>query len=173
MLHDEGIALTWPGVEPVFYNECIDLGRLYASVAQPFQAAFGVDFYPSIPEKAACLFYGLIENHCFHNGNKRTAVLAIDLFFYANRHVLLLPNETIRRLAEDTASHVERGVSAKDMLGEVTRIVTKDSMPVRLIRTSNPSAYRDFLSLGRTIRKNRLNRPTARPRQEMRAAWKR
>src|SRR5579864_5512617 len=103
MLHDDGIALTWPAVEPVYRNECIDLGRLDASVTQPFQAAFGVEFYPTIPAKAACLFYGLIENHCFHNGNKRTAVLAIDQFLTANRHLLLLDDEEIRILAEETA----------------------------------------------------------------------
>jgi death on curing protein len=57
MLHDEGIAVTWPGIEPVAKYEIINLGLLESAVRQPFQSAFGQDAYPAIHEKAACLFH--------------------------------------------------------------------------------------------------------------------
>jgi death-on-curing protein len=173
MLHDEGIALSWPGIEPVFRNECIDLGRLYASVAQPFQAAFGVEFYPTIQAKAACLFYGLIENHCFHNGNKRTAVLAIDQFLLANRYILLITNEEIRQLAEDTASHRARRVSAEDMRAQITDMVETNSLALRGIRAEFPPDYRRFLREAKSIREHPRNQPGVRPHQEIRQRWRR
>jgi hypothetical protein len=46
MLHDEGIALFWPGIEPVAKYEIINLGLLESSVKQPLQSAFGADAYP-------------------------------------------------------------------------------------------------------------------------------
>jgi len=40
-----------------------------------------VEKYPDLDQKAAALLYGLIKNHPFYNGNKRTA-LAVCLVFY-------------------------------------------------------------------------------------------
>ena len=35
-----------------------------------------IDKYPTIEQKAAALLHSLIKNHAFHNGNKRTALVA-------------------------------------------------------------------------------------------------
>jgi len=44
--------------------------------------------FRSLPEKAAALFHSLIANHPFENGNKRTAVIALELFLSANSVLL-------------------------------------------------------------------------------------
>ena len=44
--------------------------------------------FRSLPEKAAALFHSLIANHPFGNGNKRTAVIALELFLSANSVLL-------------------------------------------------------------------------------------
>jgi death-on-curing protein len=53
-----------------------DLGRLEAAVASQTQNVFGDELYPSVVDKAAALTRGIIADHAFVNGNKRTAMLA-------------------------------------------------------------------------------------------------
>jgi death-on-curing protein len=108
-LHDEGIALNFPGLEPVHENEVIERNLLESAVEQPFQGGYGQDFYPTIYDKAACLFFSIAGGHIFTNGNKRTAVLALDQFLLANSVYLLVPNLEMEQLAKDTASYRARG----------------------------------------------------------------
>lgn len=53
-----------------------DLGRLEAAIATQTQNVFGKELYPSISNKAAALIRGLIADHAFVEGNKRTAMLS-------------------------------------------------------------------------------------------------
>ena len=55
-----------------------------SALAAPFQSFGGIDFYPSIEEKAARLGYGLAANHPFHDGNKRIGAHAMLVFLYLN-----------------------------------------------------------------------------------------
>ena len=55
-----------------------------SAVNAPFQSFGGVDFYPSIEEKAARLGYGLTANHPFHDGNKRIGAHAMLAFLLIN-----------------------------------------------------------------------------------------
>jgi death-on-curing protein len=59
-------------------------GRLEAVCARAFQEVFGEELFPTIQLKAAAFFHGLIEDHAFADGNKRTASLvAITLLMSA------------------------------------------------------------------------------------------
>jgi death-on-curing protein len=53
-----------------------DLGRLEAAIATQSQNVFGEDLYPTIVNKAAAMSRGIIADHPFVDGNKRTAMLA-------------------------------------------------------------------------------------------------
>jgi death on curing protein len=53
-----------------------DRSLLESAAARPQQTIGGRDAYPSPFEKAAALFHSLINNHPFHNGNKRVALVA-------------------------------------------------------------------------------------------------
>jgi death-on-curing protein len=53
-----------------------DLGRLEAAIATQTQNVFGEELYTSIPEKATALIRGIIADHPFVDGNKRSAMLA-------------------------------------------------------------------------------------------------
>lgn len=57
---------------------------LESSVHRPKQAVFGEDAYPSLFDKAAVLLESLVKNHCFVNGNKRTAYLVAKSFLRMN-----------------------------------------------------------------------------------------
>jgi death-on-curing family protein len=157
MLHDEGIAMFWPGVEPVAKYEIINLGLLESSVRQPFQSAFGEDAYPTIQDKAACLFHSLIANHCFQNGNKRTGVLALDQFAYANGYVLTIPNHDMYDLARVTASYREQGTSAKDMMTLVAGYVGENLVPYARLRNSQTKFYSRCVKWQNEIRSHPLN----------------
>lgn len=57
---------------------------LESCLAVPFQAFGGKSLYPSLISKAAILFYLLIKNHPFQNGNKRIAMTTLLVFLYRN-----------------------------------------------------------------------------------------
>lgn len=57
-------------------NGLRDLGRLESAIASQTQNVFGEDLYPTIFEKSAALIRGIIADHAFVDGNKRTAMLA-------------------------------------------------------------------------------------------------
>ena len=57
---------------------------LESCLAVPFQSFSGKSLYPTLVSKAAMLFYLLIKNHPFQNGNKRIAMTTLFVFLYRN-----------------------------------------------------------------------------------------
>lgn len=53
-----------------------DVGRLEAVVSTQHQVVFGEELYATVFAKAAALIRGIIGDHPFTDGNKRTAMLA-------------------------------------------------------------------------------------------------
>ncbi|HEU5188017.1 MAG TPA: type II toxin-antitoxin system death-on-curing family toxin [Candidatus Saccharimonadales bacterium] len=53
-----------------------DIGRLESAIASQTQNVFGEELYPSVIHKAAAVMRGIIADHPFVDGNKRTALLA-------------------------------------------------------------------------------------------------
>lgn len=64
-----------------------DLGRLESATASQQQEVFGEELYATVFEKAAALIRGIISDHAFVDGNKRTAMLAGLTLVELNRHV--------------------------------------------------------------------------------------
>jgi death on curing protein len=62
----------------------VDFGLLESAVLRPQQTVLGQDAYPDIHTKAAALMHSLIRNHPFEDGNKRTAVLSMLVFYGLN-----------------------------------------------------------------------------------------
>ncbi|MGX7205514.1 type II toxin-antitoxin system death-on-curing family toxin [Enterococcus pingfangensis] len=61
-----------------------DINALEMAVNQPSQNVYGQELYSSIEEKAAILMINLIKKHPFFNANKRTAMMAADIFLQFN-----------------------------------------------------------------------------------------
>ena len=57
---------------------------LESCLATPFQTFSGKSLYPTLVSRAAILFYLLIKNHPFQNGNKRVAMTTLFVFLYRN-----------------------------------------------------------------------------------------
>jgi death-on-curing protein len=61
-----------------------DEGLLDSALAQPYASFAGQELCPSIPEKAARYGFGIIKNHPFADGNKRTGAALIIAFLRGN-----------------------------------------------------------------------------------------
>ena len=57
---------------------------LESCVVTPFQGFSGKALYPSLIAKASILFYLMIKNHPFQNGNKRIAITTLLTFLIGN-----------------------------------------------------------------------------------------
>lgn len=65
-------------------HRLLNCGLLEQSINSPFQTFDGTDLYTTHYEKAAHFCYNLIKNHCFADGNKRTALIAFLTFLELN-----------------------------------------------------------------------------------------
>jgi len=61
-----------------------DMGALESAMAQPRMTFGGNDLYPSLVEKAAALWFSLVKNHPFVDGNKRVGHAAMETFLVLN-----------------------------------------------------------------------------------------
>lgn len=57
-----------------------DEGLLDSALAQPFQTFDGADLYPSAIEKACRYAFGIISDHPFLDGNKRTGAALLGTY---------------------------------------------------------------------------------------------
>ncbi|KKQ75419.1 MAG: hypothetical protein US96_C0011G0017 [Candidatus Woesebacteria bacterium GW2011_GWB1_38_5b] len=83
--------------EPIPDYSTRDNSLLESSLASPRQAYefTGAD----LTEQASLLFYSLIKNHPFRNGNKRIAVTALLIFLRLNNKWLEIPPLILYRIA--------------------------------------------------------------------------
>jgi death-on-curing family protein len=59
--------------------------RLESCLATPFQTFAKKSLYSSLVSKASILFYLMIKNHPFQNGNKRIAMTTLLVFLFLNK----------------------------------------------------------------------------------------
>ncbi|MBI5221381.1 MAG: type II toxin-antitoxin system death-on-curing family toxin [Candidatus Magasanikbacteria bacterium] len=67
-----------PSFKP--YNEQM----LESALAQPKQTFDSQDLYKTLVQKASILYFSLVKNHCFQNGNKRIATASLLVFLWIN-----------------------------------------------------------------------------------------
>lgn len=80
-----------------------DRGLLDSALSLP-RATFGrKELYPTLPEKAAIMFYSIIKNHAFPNGNKRLATATLLVFLYLNGYWITSEQEAIYQWAIEVA----------------------------------------------------------------------
>lgn len=111
-------------------NEMIGLrepSALNMSIQSMKQTVLGEEVYPSIEEKAAILWINLIKKHCFHNGNKRTAYMALHAFLRQNHLLLQLEAEEAADLCVEIATWENH--QFKDLKIYIVKIIkTKTSL---------------------------------------------
>ena len=82
-----------------------DENLLKSAHQQPLQPYGGQELYPTILEKSATLGFGIVKNHPFVDGNKRTGAAAMILLLELNGYSFQATNDelanTILNLAGD------------------------------------------------------------------------
>ena len=69
--------------------------RLESCLATPFLEFAKSSFYPTLVSKASILFYLMIKNHPFQNGNKRIAITTLLVFLAKNKKWLVADPEEL------------------------------------------------------------------------------
>ncbi len=77
---------------------------LESCLATPFQTFQRKSLYKGLIEKSAILFYLMIKNHPFQNGNKRVAVTALLYFLDQNGKWIKATNTMIYTIAKNVAA---------------------------------------------------------------------
>lgn len=89
--------MSWNG--PILKFDTRFPGVLESSLTIPFQK-FGDKFlYKTFLDRAAILFYLMIKNHPFRNGNKRIAMTTLFYFLHKNERWMKVDNQELYNFA--------------------------------------------------------------------------
>ena len=94
---DSGDPIDPPGVR--------DQHLLESALYRPQTSLAGVRKYPTVETSAAALLCSVIHNHPFHNGNKRTALVATLVFLDENDLLLTCSEDDIFKFVLLIAQH--------------------------------------------------------------------
>lgn len=115
--------------ELLAYNEPIpDFSTRFPNIlesclATPFQTFSGKSLYSGLVSKASILFYLMIKNHPFQNGNKRIAMTTLFVLLHKNEKWLKVDTQELynftvwvaqspRRVREEVVKAIERFLKA-------------------------------------------------------------
>lgn len=68
---------------------------LESCLAIPFQSFARKSLYPNLTNKVSILFYLMIKNHPFQNGNKRIAMTTLFVFLHKNKKWLKVDTQEL------------------------------------------------------------------------------
>lgn len=105
--------------EPTALNACVE---------QPKQEVFGKILYPTVEEKGAILFEMLINKHCFHNGNKRTAAVVLVTFLKLNGIQITVNNN---ELADMCVAIAEKKGKDRLSTADISRWIQSNSRSIQ------------------------------------------
>ena len=94
--------MQWDEPIPPFETRFPD--RLESCLRTPFQRFSGKSLYRGLSGKGAILFYFMIKNHPFQNGNKRVAIMTLLYFLSRNDWWLNVNNEVLYEFANEVAA---------------------------------------------------------------------
>ena len=89
--------MTWNEPIPDFGSRFPN--ALESCLAVPFQKFNKKPLYRKLTGKAAMLFYLMIKNHPFENGNKRIAVMTLIVFLAKNNKWLTVGRDNLYKIA--------------------------------------------------------------------------
>jgi death-on-curing family protein len=99
---------------PNILESCIDT---------PFMQFNRKDLYRGLVGKASALFYFMIKNHPFQNGNKRIAVMTVLYLFHKNGKWIKMSNEDLYNFAKGIAK--SKPTSREKIIVQIQRTLKK------------------------------------------------
>ncbi|HPN54992.1 MAG TPA: type II toxin-antitoxin system death-on-curing family toxin [Candidatus Moranbacteria bacterium] len=91
-------TMSWSEPIPDFSTRYTN--ALERCIDQPYQTFGGKQLYPGLIKKATILFYLMIKNHPFQNGNKRLAMATLFFFLYKNKKWIKVDNQELYNFAK-------------------------------------------------------------------------
>lgn len=80
-----------------------DIGRLESAVTVQQQIVFGEELYPTLYAKAAAMMRGIVADHPFVDGNKRTATMSVVVLLELNGATLIATPKELEDFAVQVA----------------------------------------------------------------------
>ncbi|MCU1571321.1 MAG: type toxin-antitoxin system death-on-curing family toxin [Naasia sp.] len=123
--------------DPILPPGVKSMDLLESAATRPATSLGGVYKYPTVESAAAALLHSLVQNHPFHNGNKRTALVSMLVFL--DRHNLRLEStqdELFKFMIRVAAHRLLDDKFAYDQIAdrEVSAIATWVSRNSRTVR---------------------------------------
>ena len=104
-IHEELVADFSSSRDPIAPSGVKSPALLESAVHRPETSSGEVLKYPTVEMRAAALLHALVHNHPFHNGNKRTALVAMIVYIDENGLVLTAHEDELFKLVLQLAQH--------------------------------------------------------------------
>jgi len=111
---------------------------LESAAGRPDQTIGGKDAYPTVFDKAAAVMHSLINNHAFHNGNKRVALVAAQVSLAKeNRWLEKVTDDEMYEFARQAAAHeicedrTDEIATISSWLEQSSRKASKEEFPLK------------------------------------------
>ncbi len=125
--------------DPVSPPGVKNIELLQSAAARPYQTVGGKDAYPDLFTKAGALFHSIINNHAFHNGNKRVALTAAQvLLSQENYWIDHSSDEEMFEFTRKSAAH-ELTSRREDELSFISEWFSANSR--RIIKGEHPMKF--------------------------------
>lgn len=125
--------------DPVSPPGVRDMKLLESAAARPFQSVGQADAYKNIFDRAAALFHSIINNHPFHNGNKRVALVAAQVLLDGEGYWLdYASDEEMFEFTRKTAAH-ELAERRSDEIAHIAEWLQSNSR--KTIKGEHPLKY--------------------------------
>jgi len=98
---------------------------LSSLVSLPQQDFFGMSPYPSFESKVGIIFIKLIKLHCFEDGNKRTAVLTLQILCNANDYQITFSDEELAAWTIEIAKTADSDLKYDDIYKKLESHIKK------------------------------------------------
>jgi death-on-curing protein len=92
------------GIDADRLKRATKIGSAESALAAPFATYGGHDFYPHPIQRAAVLASRIVRNHPLPDGNKRVALLMMDLYLEENGWYISCPQAETAQAIEDLAA---------------------------------------------------------------------
>ena len=124
--------MTWDESIPAFGSRFPNI--LESCLETPFGQFNKKDLYRGLAGKGSILFYLLIKNHPFQNGNKRIAIMCLLCFLYKNEKWIYISNDRLYRFAKHVAG--SKPIKREPVLEHIKNFLTANIRDLNIIEIS-------------------------------------
>jgi death-on-curing family protein len=102
-IHEALVLMFAEENDPIFPPGVKHEGLLESAIHRPQTSLGDVEKYDSVLSKGAAFFHSLVRNHAFHNGNKRTSLVALVVFLDLNDYLIDTTDDELFKFVIDSA----------------------------------------------------------------------